>query len=397
LRSWIDRLGHGRELAAAAFDPAGQLVAGSEHLTAIVRSGQLAPATAHGGALQFDTLQLPALGHVRRLTAEMTAGGNSFVVMLLAELEHVDEEMALVAKALLVTLPVTLAAAAALAYWLARKSLAPVEQLRQLTDEITAERLDRRLAVGNPADELGLLAQTINSMIGRLECSFREISRFTADASHELRTPIAVIRSEAEMGLASGEIPEEVKGRLSSILEECSRLTSMTDQLLTLCREDAGILAHSHEPVRLSVLCADAVETMRPLAVAKGQMLAADRLADVTVLGDAERLRLVLYNLIDNAIKYTPQGGRAELSIDRRGNEAVIAVRDTGTGIAAEHLPHLFDRFFRVDKSQSLRHGGFGLGLSIVKSIVAAHGGRVEVESSGKGSEFRVCLPLPNA
>jgi heavy metal sensor kinase len=280
-----------------------------------------------------------------------------------------------------------------LGYVLARKALAPMERLRRSTKEITAERLDRRLPVVNPHDELGLLTDTFNAMIGRLERSFAEIRRFTADASHELRTPLTAIHTEAEVALAKPLSLAEHQQLLGSILEECSRLTRLTDQLLALAREDARAARQTQESVNLGTLVGDVAETMRPLAEAKEIRLRVDLNGVAWVSGDAARLREVFFNLLDNGIKYTPEGGEVELRIGHNGPEAVVTVRDTGIGIAAEHLPYVFDRFYRVDKSRSRAEGGTGLGLSIAQSIIVAHGGRIELASiPGQGTICTVRL-----
>jgi len=294
---------------------------------------------------------------------------------------------------LLITAPITLLAAASLAYFLACKALSPVDGLRRMTDEITAERLDRRLPIGNAADELGLLARTINSMIARLERSFSETRRFTADASHELRTPISVIRSEAELGLTAPDCPESARKRFESIVEECSRLADLTTQLLALCREEAGLAQLRRAPVGLGSLISDSATVMRPLADAKQQGLVVDIQEDAIILGDADRLRQVLCNLMENAIKYTPAGGHVSVTVGRHNSEAVLTVQDNGVGISAEDLSRVFDRFYQVAPGRS-EGGGAGLGLSIVKSIVTAHEGRIEVASElGSGSVFQVFVP----
>lgn len=388
---WVRKFGKHVEISGIVRDRNGRTVAQTELLQAVP---ELPPPDRAVAAPQFDSLTLPELGHMRRLTASVPTSEGDYRLMLLAELEHVDEELGLVVKALLITVPLTLFVAAALAYFLAYKAMAPVEHLRRLADEITAERLDKRLPAHNPADELGLLAQTINSMIARLQRSFEEVRRFTADASHELRTPIAVIRSEAEIGLDAAADPDEAKLRFGSILEECARLASATTQLLMLSREDAGVAPASRNPVALKAVLVDAVESVRPLANAKQLDLVANVDDDAMVAADPERLRQVFHNLIDNAIKYTPSAGRVAVSLVRRDSDAVVTVEDNGIGIPPEHLPHVFDRFYRVNKETASDNGGAGLGLSIVKSIVSSLGGRVELESTpGAGSSFHVYLP----
>jgi heavy metal sensor kinase len=290
--------------------------------------------------------------------------------------------------------PASLVAAGGLGYFLARKALAPMAQLHRSTEEITADRLDRRLPVVHARDELGQLTQTINAMIGRLERSFAEIRRFTADASHELRTPLTAIRTETEVALRQTLDPADYHHLLGSILEECDRLTRLTDQLLALSREEAGVVCPVRACVDLSALLDSVVETMRSLADAKGLHLGLAAKETIRILGDEMRLRQVFYNLLDNAIKYTPEGGTVEVRLERQLHGAVVTVRDNGIGIPPEHLPRVFDRFYRVDKARSREHGGTGLGLSIAKTIVTAHAGRIELTSTpGQGTLCTVTLP----
>jgi len=390
LKFWVRKFGKHVEISGLVRDANGRVVARAEQLA---EHGQLPVPEDQTSQPHFDSLTLPQLGHMRRLSVPVVTDDGSYTLMLLAELEHVDEELGLVVRALLMTIPFTLILAAGLAYFLACKALAPVEQLRRLTDEITAERLDRRLPIANPADELGHLARTINSMIARLERSFDEVRRFTADASHELRTPIAVIRSEAEMGADDSEDLDEARSRFRSILEESARLTSTTSQLLTLSRTDAGVAEAAQQLVHLQPLLAAIVESMQPLASAKEQQLRIRLNCEPLVAADPERLRQVFHNLIDNAIKYTPAGGEIAVALDCRGTEAIIQVEDNGIGIAPEHVPHIFERFYRVNKGNSSIDDGSGLGLSIVQGIVTSLNGRVEVESIfGTGTSFRVYL-----
>jgi heavy metal sensor kinase len=360
------------------------------------------------GEIQFSEEEVPIIGRQRVLSTRLQVRGKKWTVRLMASLEEVDRERAAVALeredvdgefrqlglVLVASLPAALVVIGGLGYFLARKSLAPVDQIRRSTEEITADRLDRRLPVANPADELGRLAQTINAMIARLERSFAEVRRFTADASHELRTPLTSIRAETEVALGNRLTAEDYQELLRSILEECERLTRLTDQLLTLCREDAGTKRPPGEPVDLGRLVGDVVETIRPLAEAKQLQLGSSRNGLLTIRGDEARLRQVFYNLLDNAIKYTPPGGRITVQLDQGEGAAVVRVCDTGIGIPPDHLPHVFDRFYRVDRSRSREQGGTGLGLSIAQSIVAAHGGTIHLDSApGQGTTCTVILP----
>jgi heavy metal sensor kinase len=391
LTYWVQELKEHNNIFCVVYGPDGQVRARTEEMAA--ESVPAAPQPPAGEPRLRD-LTVPALGRQLVLEGRLRAGGQDCTVLLLAPLEEVDHELGTLLAALLTAVPVALAVAGGVAYLLARKALAPVERLRRSTREITADRLDRRLPVANPGDELGGLAQTINEMIGRLERSFTEVRRFTADASHELRTPLTAIRTEAEVALAQADLTADQQHLLGSVLEECDRLTRLTDQLLTLAREDAGVAGQVRESVDLSALVAGVVETMRPLADARGVGLQAEVANGVRLAGDGARLRQVFFNLLDNAIKYTPEGGQIEVRAEARGRDAVVVVRDTGVGIPAEHLPRVFDRFYRVDKARSREEGGTGLGLSISKSIVAAHGGQIEMSSTpGQGTTCTVTLP----
>lgn len=389
---WVRKFGKHVEIFGLVVDGEGNVVAHAEQLSSFPPSAVTPIAT---DSPRFDSVMISNLGHLRRLTSRLESDQGDFTVVLLADLAHVDEELGLVAQSVMLTAAITLVVAAALAYFLAWKALAPVEQLRRLTNEITAENLDRRLPIPNPADELGQLAQTINSMIARLERSFAEIRRFTADASHELRTPIAVIRSEAEMGIDVSQNPEESRHRFHSILEECTRMTSATNQLLFLSKEDAGVPVATQSISDAGQLLQDAVAAMLPLAQAKSQRLSLNIESDCEICGDEERLRRVFDNLLENALKYTPEKGNIGVTLMRRGDVAIITFEDDGIGIGPEHLPLIFDRFYRVSKSTATTNDGAGLGLSIVKSIVTSLRGSIEVESTpGRGSVFRVHLPI---
>jgi heavy metal sensor kinase len=391
LRYWIDEFWEHEKFFCVVYDSQGRVFARTAELAA--DSIPAGPPAATDG-LQFDSRTLPVIGRQRALAERLRVGGEEFRVLHLASLEDVDQELGHLVAALAAAVPLALLLSGGLAYLLARKALAPMEQLHRATEQVTADRLDRRLPVVNPGDELGRLTQTINAMIARLERSFAEIRRFTADASHELRTPLTAIRTEAEVALGQPFSPADYHQLLGSILEEVDRLTRLTDQLLTLAREDAGTVRYACEPLDLNGLLNRVAETLRPLAEVRGLHLDMHGPGAVQVRGDEPRLRQVFYNLLDNAIKYTPEGGRVEVRLKTGSGAAVVTVRDTGVGIPPEHLPHVFDRFYRVDKVRSRAQGGFGLGLSIAQSIVAAHGGRIEIASTpGQGTTCTVTLP----
>jgi len=402
LRHWIYEFKEHENISCVAYDTSGQV----RDRTVELASDSIPPVPeVTNGDRHFRNMTLPIIGRQRALVSRVRLGNEEFTLLFLAPLEDVDRELGQLLAALAAAGPLIVILAGVLAYLLARKALAPVKQLLRLTQDITAERLDRRLPVVNPHDELGRLAQTINAMIGRLERSFAEIRRFTADASHELRTPLTAIRTEAEVALAKPLGLNEHQQLLGSILEECGRLTRLTDQLLTLAREDAqgtalaGQNGQAQDRVDLKALLESVAETMRPLADSKGLRLhiTASHHSDggVSVPGDPGRLREVFFNLLDNSIKYTPPGGEVAIQIGRNGSEAIIAVRDTGIGIPTEHVARVFDRFYRVDKARSRAEGGTGLGLSIARSIVIAHGGQIDLVSTpNQGTTCTVRLPI---
>jgi heavy metal sensor kinase len=260
---------------------------------------------------------------------------------------------------------------------------------------ITAAHLDRRVQVGNHGDELDRLARTLNGMIARLERSFEETRRFTADAAHEFRTPLAVIRNAAEVALSGSHDAEENRRLFEDILEEEERLKRLTEQLLFLCREDAGLLPEVRQPVSLETIVRQAAEPMGELATANGLTLTVKSLSACRVAGDPEGLRRLLFNLLDNAIKYTPEGGKVEVGCECRNGSAELSVADTGIGIPPEHIPHIFQRFYRVDPARSREAGGTGLGLSICQVIAKSHGGTIRLESeAATGTRIVVTLPL---
>lgn len=341
----------------------------------------------------LDSIRLDQHGEFRRLTVLHTQADEAYHLFVIANLEHMNEELSEVVTAIVITVPLALIVAAAVAYFLAKTSLSPMDELSRRTDEITADRLNERLAIYNPSDELGHLTATINSMISRLETSFQDIRRFTGDASHELRTPLAILRSDAELGITEAKASPAVVDRFLSILEECDRLTALTEQLLALCREDAGLEVNRFAEVDIGEIVSRTASALVPLAEAKQIALTTKLDGPAIVRGSADKLRQVVSNLLDNAIKFTPAGGHIEVVVGVTGDKVELEVRDSGIGIPQEHLDRVFDRFYRVE-SQIESGKGFGLGLSIVKSIIQSHQGNIIVTNhSPRGACFRVVLP----
>jgi heavy metal sensor kinase len=293
--------------------------------------------------------------------------------------------------------PLILLLASAGGYFLARKSLSPIASMNLQTQHITAQRLSSRLDVDNPRDELGRLATTINDLLTRLETSFKEQQRFIADASHELRTPLAVLRGETEVALNKPRTVPEYQESLSLIKDEAERLSRIVEDLFMLARQPMDApMAFLKEPLSLNETVRDCSRAAQVLAIRKGVQLNTESDSRSIILsGDHELLRRMILNLLDNAVKYTPEGGEISVVLARHNGNARISVRDTGVGISQADQAHVFDRFFRVDKARSRVLGGAGLGLSIVAWIVESHGGKIDLESSpGKGSLFTVELPL---
>jgi heavy metal sensor kinase len=388
---WIDEYKNHQDLFCAVYLPDGTLHARTPGLA----KDSVPPLPAGPQDRWVYDDRLPVIGRQRIMAERMRFGGREFVVMLLAPLEAADREMDQVRTVLLAAGLVTLLLSAGLAYWLARKALAPVDKIRRETDAITADRLDQRLVAPNPHDELGRLTRTINAMFARLERSFAEIRRFTADASHELRTPLTALRTEVEVALAKQLSLADHRQLLGGILEELVRLSRLTDQLLTLSRRDAGVEHFTPARLALHSLVAGVVEAMRPLAESRGVLLRLDGDAPVPVAGDEGRLRQVFINVLDNALKYTPEGGTVVVRVEPGDRTGIVTVVDTGIGIPPEHLHLVFDRFYRVDKARTRAEGGTGLGLSIAQSIVKAHGGTIAMSSTvGRGTVCTVALPL---
>jgi heavy metal sensor kinase len=261
--------------------------------------------------------------------------------------------------------------------------------------EISAHEMNQRLTVPESNDELARLARTLNGMLDRLHHAFQEVRRFTEDAAHEVRTPLAVIRSAAEIALRSGRSAVEYQRTLESILEETVRLSRLCDQLLFLCREDAGIRTRMHRPVPIAESVRSVASRMQIVAEEKGVNLEVGSLPPSMVDGDEMQLRQLWYNLVDNAIKYTCTGGTVRVHGEPSLHSLRIAIEDSGCGIPSDDLPRVFDRFYRVDKSRAREQGGMGLGLAICKTIVDSHNGAIEVTSQlGQGTRFRVTMPV---
>ncbi|HKS42698.1 MAG TPA: heavy metal sensor histidine kinase [Blastocatellia bacterium] len=346
---------------------------------------------------RFDEVSISDNEHARIITwpARDEDGEPFFVVVgqSLKDLERAQRQLLIL---LAVSNPIALLLASLGGLWIANKALRPVDRLTRAAEHIGRGSLSERVEESRSQDEIGRLARTFNEMISKLEQAFERERRFTADASHELKTPLAVLRGDIEVALRRERSAEEYKNVLASSLEEIARLTKLTDDLLTLARSDAGEQVLELEPVRLDTLAAEAHAFIQPLADSSGVALNYDAPASPIVIeGDGKRLKQLLVNLLDNAIKYTPAGGSARLVLRVQDSVALVEISDNGRGIPAESLPHIFERFYRRSDPRDSRVTGFGLGLAISKWIVDAHNGSIEVESEqSRGSRFTVRLPL---
>jgi len=336
---------------------------------------------------------------LRALPTPLSAAGPEIGgILVAAPLDRAAPDVNVFLRAMLVTAPFVLFASILVGWELARRALVPVERIIDELEAITDGRsLHRRLAVPTAGEEVARLAQTLNGMLARLEQSFSSLRRFTADASHELKTPLMVVRAGVERALTDADTPDEVLASLDETLDQINRMNELVESLLTLARADEGRAPLAVERTDLCELVAEASETAGMLGEG----------ADVTVTTlmpdgpvwaavDRRRIRELLLNLVTNAIKYTPAGGRVELQLDERADQILLIVRDSGIGIAAGDLPHVFERFWRADlaRSRTGERPGTGLGLAITKWIAEAHGGSIAVQSRpGRGSVFTVTLP----
>ena len=296
---------------------------------------------------------------------------------------------------LLVGLPMVALVAIGGGSFLVKRALLPVDKIVASAERISSQNLSERLPIARTGDELERLSIALNHMVDRLDQAFQYSRRFVADASHELRTPLTVLRGEIESLVQEAELPSDWRERLGSTLEEVERLARIVEGLFAISRLDAGEAQTEWVRFNLAQLAASTADQMYLLAEDKHIGLTCAASQGVWVIGDRSRLRQVVVNLLDNAIKYTAEGGAVTVMVKALDSKAVLEVTDNGMGIPPEALPRIFDRFYRVDKARSRELGGAGLGLSIVKSICAAHHGRVEASSiPGRGSHFRVELPL---
>jgi heavy metal sensor kinase len=353
---------------------------------------------AAAGLETFETLEGLGPYPVRLLTQPVREGGRvASLIQVGMPLESIAVTRHRFLLVMAAVLPLALLFAGGGGWLLARRALRPVDRMTEAARRISAEQLDARLETTGSGDELDRLAVTLNDMLGRLDTAFQQIRQFSADASHELQTPLTILKGEIEVALRTSRSSQEYQDVLASALEESDRIALLVEALLMLSRADAGVLRMDRQPVDLAELIAEVVEQARVLAETRGVSLESKSVAPLTVLGDCAHLRRLLLNLVDNGIKYTPAGGRVTLSLRQDKEWAALQITDTGIGLAAEEQERVFQRFYRAPEAVSQGKEGSGLGLCIARSIATAHGGRIEVQSAvGCGSRFTVFLPLPS-
>ncbi|MCK5540310.1 MAG: HAMP domain-containing protein [Deltaproteobacteria bacterium] len=316
------------------------------------------------------------------------------VVQVGTSLEFVRESMRNLLVVFFFLGPTLLFVAAVVGFFLAGKALKPIRDIARTARHITVNNLEERITVPVARDDVGQLAATINGMLDRLSLSFQKITQFTADASHELRTPLTIMRGELEIALRGERSSEDYLETLGSSLEEVERMSRIVNDLLLLSKSDMGQEVLRHDPVDLRILITNLLSHFKILADEHRIQLDSALDSVATVFGDQLRLRQLMVNLLTNAIRYTPAGGKINLTLKDVDAGVEVAVADTGIGIPAEDIPRIFDRFYRADKARSRQYGGSGLGLSIVKWIVDGHNATITVESVvGEGSVFRVTFP----
>jgi heavy metal sensor kinase len=321
--------------------------------------------------------------------------GRSLLIRLAQTEEPVWRALRLFGTGAAMMFAIVIGAAILVARSMSRRILAPVQNIAALAEQITSHRLHERIPLRGTADEIDQLAEVFNRTLTRLDESFRQLRQFTSDASHELHTPLAAIRAVGEVGLERDGTTQEYRELIGSMLEEVARLTHLVDDLLMISRGETGSIQLDFAAIRVTDLLKDTVSLLEPLADEKEQELAVSDLPPCEVRGDATFLRQALINVVHNAIKYSPPHTTIHLAARPNPNgDIVISIRDEGQGIAPEHLPHIFDRFYRADAGRSRDVGGFGLGLAISQWAVQAHHGSIEVISApGAGATFQITLP----
>jgi heavy metal sensor kinase len=387
-----------RDLTFRLLDTTGRVVVTSDPRDALPDPWkQPTPPKQATGVPRFDTIESSRFTHPVRVCsqwADLPARGE-FLVQATYSLRGIVASLTAFRRLCIGTMILAAGLSLIAGRLLARKILRPVHRMTVAARRVRADKLSRRLSRTGNEDELDRLAAVLNEMLERLERQFKQIQQFTADAAHEFRTPLTALRGNAEVALSSHVAESELRGVLEASIEEYDRLSRIADDLLLLARADSGCPFLSYRRFALQAAVQDVVDLYAPLAQDKGVSLAFTSETSIEMDADGSRIRQVISNLLDNALKFTPAGGRITVSVGQTDSTAELAVADSGPGISAEHLPHVFDRFYRVDRVRTREGAGAGLGLSISRTIVEAHGGSIRLTSRpGSGTTVIVRLPF---
>ena len=396
------------------FDESGNIGRKSDNLKNVQLPISLsALKSASKGLITFETNRSIGNTPLRIITFPVVENNHvTKIVQIASSLEEVEDALNTLFIILIITVPLALMVASVGGQFLAHKALKPVDDITQAARVITSKNLNQTITPPRVKDEISRLIETFNGMILRLDQSFQQIKQFSSDASHELKTPLTILKGEVEVMLRKERTPLEYQQTLKSNLEEINRMSQIVEDLLLLSKADTGQIKLNKEDINLAEILTEVVAQMEKLAKSKRLHLSvSDNHQDLHIFGDALRIRELFINLIENGIKYTEEGGAIHVSLEKEYSPsgdhrsegeaeeadeyAKIVVSDTGIGISKEDQEKIFDRFFRVDKARSREQGGSGLGLSICKWIVEAHQGNIKVESEfGRGCSFTVTLPL---
>lgn len=374
--------------------PKGEIVAGSNKISPEVRTRIQSFIRAGGTGL--GTIPGGEEGDgIRIIATPITVVGTRYSVVVARDLSEQADRLESAAQAVFFGIPLALIVAAAGGYLLARKSLAPVTTMSLKARQIGAETLDERIEIGNERDELGFLAATLNGLLERLQLAFESQRRFMADASHELRTPIAIIQGEADVALARDRDAADYRESIEVMQRAARKLTRIVQNLFLLARGDAGRYPISMSRFYVGEVIADCIRGMRSVAQARGVELSCSAPEDIVIVADEELIHRLVLNLVENAVKFTPSGGKVHVDLQAGDGNCTIRVADTGPGIAPADQSRIFERFFRGDRARPGNAGGAGLGLPIARWIAEVHGGELRLEhSDAHGTVFVAVLPV---
>jgi len=377
------------DIMVQVFDTDGNAITSSKNIKGLgeIPRGEFIPVLQ--GKERFDTI-----ANFRIYTTPVFEEDKvAYIVQVASPLESISIALNNLKLALFLLFPITVLATGVVGAFLAKVTLHPVNSMIETILKIRAENMQVKLKIPNTKDEIQKLAETFNDMLGRLESAFNTQRRLFADLSHELKTPLTILKGEFEIILKKARSNEEYQATLNSALEETDRIIRLSENLLILAKFDSKEILQKSEKLDITALLKGIANSARGLAELREMALSFSGAEGLWVYGDPNQLKTLFLNIIENAFKYTLEKGRIEISVIKRNTSAEIIIKDTGLGIPEDEINHIFDRFYRVDKSRA--SSGFGLGLSIAKSIAEAHGGGISVQSRpGEGTSFIVAIPL---